>query len=372
MDKLKQKIVEDLDPREILAKKLIPRIYNNPDLSLSKKLKHFNVSWDIPRIGIDLDFARTFSPHELENSAELARNAVQLLFFDNSLIYSTESRAILNLPVDEDEFLSELRKIFDRLIDYDVALSNHPVAQLTRFPQDPHHQQILAIGALTKWALNTLKCRFPSDSEYYPYELNIEEYYGKTEARVSQIITFTIKSRCEKYDPMITPDQPDKVLAVLTELVETNFDRNLLDKRKIANLALAQRKILGIIGITIDDILSLHNIVLNGIQDNTGRFRSEGVFAGGDSRKKQPYEASQITIRLENLASEINKLRSDGDVQLDYEVIAKLAAEFQLIHPFQDGNGRVGHLITNFMLNILPPLKISDMFRIMKYSPYHL
>lgn len=344
----------DLESRGIIAQKLIPEIYNNPELAQDDEQYHnFSVSWDIPRIGSDFDFDRPFSPSEIENPDELAGNAVQLLFLDNSLLYSSESRKLLGLPENENEFLAQIDKMLHRLVEYDKALSAHPVASLTNYPEDPLSQQMLAMGALTRRAINRLKFKIPYDSDYFPHDLKVNKVFGNMNAVLSPIIPFIVRSQCAKYEPMITPEQADRVLAVLTELVETDKDRTLLDKRKILNLNRAQERVVNIGDISIDDIFELHRMVLDGIQDRTGRFRSGVVLAGGDIRKKQPCEADQVAERLSSLLNLANEITLRGDTQLYYEIIARYAAEFQLIHPFQDGNGRVGHLFTNFMLKRL-------------------
>lgn len=345
--------MKDFDERERIAHRLLPEFYEGFSSSLEERemeYERFCVAWDIPMIGDDFSLSHEFLSDNLAEPTAISKNAVQLLFIDHALLYQAEARELLGLPASEEDFYRELRLMLDRLLIYDQALSQHPAGKLTEYPQNPDDQRILAIGALTKWALRRLQCKFPYDSEYYPQDLDVQGVYGSVSATVSPIIPFIVRSQCQKIEPMVTPDQPDRVLAVLTQLVSTEHDLSLYNRRKVLNVQVAQDEVLKLEHIDIRDILKLHELVLDGIQDRTGRIRSGVILAGSDSRKRQPPVAEDVPGRLEAFVRSVNGLSPTGVQQEDYEIVARLAAEFQLIHPFQDGNGRVGHILTNFML----------------------
>lgn len=357
--------MDNFELRRKTAQQLMPELYANSgplESNKDKEYEQFCVAWDIPEVGVNFGLDHEFLTDDLENPETIARNAVQLLLVDSSLLYKAESRKLIGLPADEEVFLSQLHEMVSRLIMYDRTLSKHPSAELTEYPQDPSSQRVLAIGALTRWALNGLRFKFPCDSEYYFHDLDVEETYGASHASVSPIIPFIIRSQCLKLDPVVTPNQPDKVLTVLTQLIATDQDRSLYDKRKISNVQRAQTEALELDVICVEDILSLHRTVLNGIQDRAGRIRSGVILAGGELRKRQPPAADEVPNRLNEFVNSVNGLSSTGSEQLDYEAVARLAVEFQLIHPFQDANGRVGHILTNFLFKKLGlPLCIMPM-----------
>ncbi|MBE6563111.1 MAG: Fic family protein [Ruminococcaceae bacterium] len=89
-------------------------------------------------------------------------------------------------------------------------------------------------------------------------------------------------------------------------------------------------------------IKNLHFILKNGTSDS-----GKDWFAVGDY-KKLPNEAGGIETTLpENVSKEMRKLLEDYNAKKDItlEDIIEFHVQFERIHPFQDGNGRVGRLI---------------------------
>lgn len=85
-------------------------------------------------------------------------------------------------------------------------------------------------------------------------------------------------------------------------------------------------------------ILKLHSILMNGILFNAGIYRFHGVRIVGSNTPTANY--IKIPNLMYNLIKKINKKEKD----LIYQ-IAVTHAEFEKIHPFSDGNGRIGRLI---------------------------
>jgi len=93
------------------------------------------------------------------------------------------------------------------------------------------------------------------------------------------------------------------------------------------------------------DILTLHQIVMKGIDDEAGRFRTTEVrIAGADFMPPPAYEVSHL---IENLVDWYNR---DPDELRPIELAAILHHRFVWVHPFHDGNGRVARLLMNLAL----------------------
>jgi len=110
-------------------------------------------------------------------------------------------------------------------------------------------------------------------------------------------------------------------------------------------------------GLSKELILLIHQMLIGGIDDDiAGRFR-----------KKDEYVrvGTHVAPAPENVERFIDSILIDySSDHISYFVdrIAKFHLEFERIHPFCDGNGRIGRVITNFQLLRLgfPRLIIRD------------
>lgn len=118
--------------------------------------------------------------------------------------------------------------------------------------------------------------------------------------------------------------------------------------------------------ISVELILSLHKTLLTNIRDDiAGRFRSgrEWVRVGTHIGANPEFVNGLMYELVENYNSD------DGGYFLDK--IAYFHAEFENIHPFGDGNGRIGRLLTNEQLDMLglPPIIIPNKSKFDEYYP---
>lgn len=102
-------------------------------------------------------------------------------------------------------------------------------------------------------------------------------------------------------------------------------------------------------------ILKLHSILLNSINNDAGLYRRHGVRIVGVNLPTANY--LKIPELMSKLVVDINKSRTD--------IIAhatEIHARFEQIHPFSDGNGRIGRLILQTMMlrKNLPPAIIKQ------------
>ena len=97
--------------------------------------------------------------------------------------------------------------------------------------------------------------------------------------------------------------------------------------------------------ISEDDIKAIHKIILNGILDNwAGVYRQVPIFVrGSDFQFPQSHKIPRL---MDNFIKWLEGQQEDHPVR-----VASLAhLKFESIHPFIDGNGRVGRLLMNLIL----------------------
>ncbi len=104
--------------------------------------------------------------------------------------------------------------------------------------------------------------------------------------------------------------------------------------------------------VTEELILKLHEILMNGILDNAGCYRRHQVRIVGSHVPTANY------LRIESLMKDFVR---DCDTWSKDQIshMTLMHSRFEKIHPFSDGNGRVGRLLMNFMAlqkNFAPPL----------------
>lgn len=105
-----------------------------------------------------------------------------------------------------------------------------------------------------------------------------------------------------------------------------------------------------------DLILGLHTRLMNGILSDAGRYRRHGVRIMGSHVTVANY--AKVPELVMQLAEALNDRPADP--------IASLAAghaQFEKIHPFSDGNGRIGRLLLlaqALQLGLVPPLVLRE------------
>jgi len=97
--------------------------------------------------------------------------------------------------------------------------------------------------------------------------------------------------------------------------------------------------------LTKEVILSLHKMLLSNIRDDiAGRFRKDNEFVRvGTHIAQAPQE---IEASMDKMLAEYNALVSENIIKR----IARLHLAFEYLHPFCDGNGRIGRVINNYLL----------------------
>lgn len=95
-------------------------------------------------------------------------------------------------------------------------------------------------------------------------------------------------------------------------------------------------------------LLLLHQMLIGGIDDSiAGKFRAEGEYVRVGTHIAPPPEHVERMIEslFDDYSSNIQSFFVDK--------IAKFHLDFETIHPFNDGNGRIGRVIMNYQLQRL-------------------
>ncbi len=135
-----------------------------------------------------------------------------------------------------------------------------------------------------------------------------------------------------------------------TQFTEKYNDiQEILNYRKAMNFALKE---LERVGFTLRLLKGIHSILMSGVRGKDkkpGEFRAEDVYIGrpGDKENARyvPPVHQTISEHLKDFEQYINLDDQDFLVQL-----AIVHAQFEIIHPFSDGNGRMGRIIMPLFL----------------------
>lgn len=120
-----------------------------------------------------------------------------------------------------------------------------------------------------------------------------------------------------------------------------------------------------------EDVLFLHKILFQQIDsENAGRYRQKNIIITGTDYLPPDYQKVP-----ELMKKHIEKLNSDVKDKHILERASDLHAEFEAIHPFTDGNGRIGRLLLNVLTMkngycpvIIPPIRRVEYITAMKKS----
>lgn len=95
--------------------------------------------------------------------------------------------------------------------------------------------------------------------------------------------------------------------------------------------------------VTPDLILFLHKMLITGINDNiAGRFRKKNEYVKvGTHIAPAPEHVEQM------IDATIERFHTDVD-EYFLDKVARFHLEFETIHPFNDGNGRIGRVLINY------------------------
>lgn len=118
--------------------------------------------------------------------------------------------------------------------------------------------------------------------------------------------------------------------------------------------------------ISLDLMLALHKIIFENSKSFAGQFRKRGTEVGIKDGFGNIVHLGAPSHRVVTLLTELVKWYNLNKKKLPPVVLAAVIHnQFEYIHPFEDGNGRVGRLLMNNILikNHMPPVNITMDYR---------
>ncbi|MCK5154397.1 MAG: Fic family protein, partial [Spirochaetales bacterium] len=142
----------------------------------------------------------------------------------------------------------------------------------------------------------------------------------------------------------LTLEETEKILLQI-DLDRYISGREIFEAKNLAQVVLYIDKRAKEQELSLSMILFLHKMLISNIRDDiAGRFRKENEYVRvGNHVAPGPGE---IVKRLEKMLSEYNASNHKNIIKR----MAKLHLTFEFIHPFIDGNGRIGRAINNYLL----------------------
>ena len=139
-------------------------------------------------------------------------------------------------------------------------------------------------------------------------------------------------------------EETDKILLKI-ELDRYISEREIFEARNLARVVQYIETKSKEHELDFDMILSLHNMLISNIRDDiAGRFRGKDEWVRvGDHIAPNP---SEVVDRLQKVITEYNSNSAESIIKR----IAKFHLGFEYVHPFVDGNGRIGRVLNNYLI----------------------
>jgi Fic family protein len=142
----------------------------------------------------------------------------------------------------------------------------------------------------------------------------------------------------------LTLAETEKILLQI-DLDRYISEREIFEAKNLGRVVLYINKKAKEQELNLEVILSLHKMLISNIRDDVaGRFRTDNEYVRvGSHIAPNPKE---LKDRLDKMLVEYNAASHESIIKR----IARLHLAFEYIHPFVDGNGRIGRVINNYLL----------------------
>ena len=154
----------------------------------------------------------------------------------------------------------------------------------------------------------------------------------------------------------LTLKETEKILLEMELSRKVNV-REVFEAKNLARIVGYIRSKVHEIELTKETIILLHQMLIGNIDENiAGRFRNKGEYVrvGTHIAPAPEHVEKMIEAILLEYSSDLEMFFTDK--------IAKFHLEFETIHPFNDGNGRIGRILINYQFGRLgfPGIIIRD------------
>ncbi|MFH0854512.1 MAG: Fic family protein [bacterium] len=164
----------------------------------------------------------------------------------------------------------------------------------------------------------------------------------------------------------LTLEETEKILLQI-DLDRFITEREIFEAKNLARVVSYIDKRAKEQELTLEVTLLLHKMLISNIRDDVaGRFRQDNEYVRvANHIAPNPKE---VLDRLEKMLAEYNAASHENIIKR----IAKLHLTFEYIHPFVDGNGRIGRVINNYLLmrEGFVPINIKFIDREMYYEAF--
>ncbi len=164
----------------------------------------------------------------------------------------------------------------------------------------------------------------------------------------------------------LTLEETEKILLQI-DLDRFITEREIFEAKNLARVVSYIDKRAKEQELTLEVILLLHKMLISNIRDDVaGRFRKENEYVRVANHIAP--NAKEVVGRLTKMLAEYNAASQENIIKR----IAKLHLTFEYIHPFVDGNGRIGRVINNYLLirEGFVPINIKFIDRKMYYEAF--
>jgi len=164
----------------------------------------------------------------------------------------------------------------------------------------------------------------------------------------------------------LTLEETEKILLQI-DLDRYISEREIFEAKNLARVVSYIEKKAKEQELDIDVILSLHKMLISNIRDDVaGRFRKDNEWVRVASHIAP--DPKEVVERLEKMFVKYYSSSHENIIKR----IALLHLTFEYIHPFVDGNGRIGRVINNYLLirEGFVPINIKFIDRKMYYEAF--